>query len=145
MTITVDGANALVSVLAGLSGLSGSTVQLGVPEVVGPRVSAYVVAASQIVSKKGTGVTLRDIRYNCVLAYRVDAAVATAESDLMGILDDFIDALNADLTLGKKCQGAEIDLLLADVPVYYIRAGKEFREYPILVTLRQYGAFNPSP
>lgn len=145
MTASQDGITALVNVLAGLSGMGADVVTMGVPESIGPRLSAYVVSASRVITKKATGITASDPRFNCVLAYRADGDVAAAEYQLIGVLDAFIDALNADLTLGGVCYGVEIDLTLSDTPQYFIRAGKEFREYPVLVTLRQYGAFNPRP
>lgn len=140
---TKSGANALKTVLVGLSGMGA--VQIGVPVTASKRVTAFVVAAGQVVTRKTTGTTARDARYNCTLAYRVDGAEVTAETTLMDLVDAFITALEADQTLGGVCKSLEIDLTLADTPEYFIRAGKEFREYPVIVTLRQYGSFNPSP
>ncbi len=140
---TKAGANALKTVLTGLSGMG--PVQLGVPKTSGPRVSAYVVAGSQTIVRKTTGTTARDARYNATLVYRVDGAETTAETTLMDLLDAFINALEADSTVGGVCKSIEIDTSLADAPEYYIRSGKEYREYPVLVTMRQYGTFNPNP
>jgi hypothetical protein len=140
---TKGGAQALATLLAGLSGMGN--VQIGVPLNTGTRVSAFVVAGGQVVTRKTTGTTTVDARYNCTLAYRVDDTETTAETNLMDLLDAFINAINADLTLGGACKGAEIDLTLSDTPQYFIRAGQEYREYPVLVTLRQYGAFTPAP
>lgn len=142
-SVTKPAAQALVTLLTGLAGMG--SVQLGVPVTVGPSVSAYVTAAGQPMGRKTSGTTFRDMRFNCTLAYRVDNAEATAETTLMDLLDAFVDAVNADLTIGGVCKSADVDLTLADTPQYFIRAGKEFREYPILVTLRQYGAYTPSP
>jgi len=52
-------------------------------------------------------------------------------------VDQFLTALYADLTLGGVCNGLEIDTGLADTPDYQMRAGKEYREYPIILTAPQ--------
>ncbi len=138
--------NELVSILSGLTGLTTSgAVKIGAPESVGPRLSAYVTIGSQSSNLKTTGSTYRDARYFVNLAYRVDGAEATAETTLMGVVDAFLAALYADLTLNGICAKVEIDTGLADTPDYQLRAGKEYREYPIIVTARQYGSFTVNP
>lgn len=140
---TPAGATALVSVLTGLTGMG--SVQIGVPESIGKQVSAYVTAGGSMPVEKTTGTLARDQRYNCTLCYRVDDSETAAETTLMGLLDLFIAALMADRTLGNVCKNLTIDLTLADSPQYLIYAGKEYREFPVVVTLRQYDTFNPNP
>lgn len=136
-------ANALVSVLQGLSGLGA--VQIGAPESVGPQVSAYVTMGSQSVIRKATGVVQRESRFFCMLAYRVDGAEATAETTLMSLVDAFLAALHADLTLGGTVFSLEANSQAADEPDYQLRAGKEYREYPVVVTVVQRDGYNVNP
>jgi hypothetical protein len=129
-------ANRLLAILQGLAGIGGA--QIGVPESIGPRVYAYLTAGGAPTGRKATGVLYRDARYRVVFVYRLDGAEATAETTLMGLVDAFLAALHADLTLAGTCEGIEIDAGLADAPEYQIRAGREYREWPLLVTARQY-------
>jgi hypothetical protein len=124
-----------------IQGLGVSSVQLGVPESWNTTLCAYIGLGSQVVVRKATKVTGRDARYFVCFGYRVDGAETTAEQALMDLVDAFLAALYADLTLAGTCEGMEVDTGLADAPEYKIYTGKEFREYPIIVTCRQYGTF----
>jgi len=128
-------ANAIVVKLQALSGIG--TVQIGVPESTNYRVSAYVTMASQPNVRKATGLVRREARFFVNFCYRVDKAETTAETTLMGLVDAFLTALYADLKLGGACNSLEIDTGLADTPDYQLRADKEFREYPIILTAAQ--------
>jgi hypothetical protein len=136
-------ANALVSVLQGLSGMGAA--QIGVPESVGPRVTSYVTMGSQSANRKASGVKLRESRFFCMFVYRVDQAEATAETTLMGLVDAFLVALDADLTLGGTVNSLEVSSAGADEPDYQLRAGKEYREYPVVVTVTQQGSYAVNP
>lgn len=136
-------ADALVAVLSGLSGIGA--VQIGVPESTSPRVSAYVTMGSQPNERKATGLVRRNARYFVLFAYRVDKAETKAETTLMGLVDAFLAALYADLTLGGACKSIEIDTGLADTPDYQLRADKEYREYPVIVTAAQDANYNTNP
>ena len=136
-------ATKLVTMLAAISGISAA--QLGAPESVGPKLSAYVTAGSQSLNNKVTGIVRREARYFVSLAYRVDNSEATAETTLMDTLDLFLAAVHADKTLGGTCLEARIDTSLADTPEYVMRAGKEFREFPILVTAVQHDSYTVNP
>lgn len=138
---TAAGANALLAVLNALS-LGGA--QIGVPESIGPRVYGTVTAASQAYQKvslgRSAGLTARDTRYTVTLAYRLDGNESDAELTLMAKLDALVRALAIGTQLaGAAGQVTALDTGLADAPEYQTRAGKEFREYPVLITLRQYG------
>lgn len=136
-------ANQLVAVLQGLSGIGA--VQIGAPESVGPRVAAYVTLGSQTTSRKTSGTMLRETRFFCMFAYRVDQAEATAETTLMGLVDAFLTALNADLTLGGTVNSLEASSQGADEPDYQLRSGKEYREYPVIVTVVQRDSYAVNP
>lgn len=136
-------ANQLVTVLSGLSGMG--VVQIGAPESVGPRVSSYVTMGGQHPGRKATGVVQRETRFLCMFAYRVDGAEATAETTLMNLVDAFFTALFADLTLGGTVMSLEADSQAADEPEYQLRAGKEYREYPVVVTVTQRGSYTVNP
>ena len=140
----------LESIIEGLSGIGW--VQYGAPLSTSKRVGAYITMGSQQSSPKFTGNTVRDARYFVNFCYRLDGAESSAETTLMDLVDAFLQALYDDLTLKDPatgvptCQGAiGIDTGLADEPHYWERAGKEFREYPIVITARQYSTFNTSP
>ena len=128
-----------------LTGIGVSVAQLGAPESTGQRLAAYVTAGSQSIRRQTTGTTRREARFFVSLAYRVDNNEATAESTLMTSLDAFLAEIYADLTLGGTALSTEVDTSLADTPEYAMRAGKEFREFPILITAVQQGAFSPNP
>jgi hypothetical protein len=136
-------ANRLKIIVEGLSGMSA--VQFGVPESIGPTVSAYITMGSQTPIKKATATVARDARYFVAFAYRLDGAEATAETTLMVLVDAFLVALYADLTLAGACEGIEIDTGLADAPEYIARSAKEYREYPVVITARQYGSYTVNP
>ena len=136
-------ANQLVAVLQGLNGMGA--VQIGVPESVGPRVMSYVTMGGQTTARRATGTLLREARFLCMFAYRVDGAEATAETTLMGLVDAFLGALYADLTMGGTVLGLEASSQAADEPDYQLRAGKEYREYPVMVTVTQQGSYEVNP
>ena len=129
----------LDTLAGGLSGVSGH--QIGVPESISVKVYAFTTAGGQTIGKKTTGQVYRDARFNVTFAYRVSNAEATAETALMDVLDLFLAAIPADLTLGATCEASDVDTSLADSPEYIQRAGVEFREYPVIVTARQYDSF----
>ncbi len=134
---------AIINVLTGLGSLA--QVQFGAPDSVGVRVSAFVTMGGQTIGPKTTGTTKREARYFVELAYRLDGTETTAETVMMGIVDAFIAAIFADLTLAGTCQYTEISLALADAPEYRTLVGKEYREYPIVLTCCQYGTYNTNP
>lgn len=133
----------LKTVLEGLSGMGA--VQIGAPESVGPRVSAYVTLGGQANERKATGIMQRETRFYCMLAYRVDGAETTAETTLMDLADAFLNALHADLTLAGTVEALSADSVAADEPDYQLRAGKEYREYPIIVTVIQRDSYEVNP
>ena len=132
-------AQKLLTIIQGLSGMGSA--QLGVPESWGTKVCAYIGMGSQPTVKKATQVIGRDARYFVSFGYRLDGAEATAEEAMMDLVDAFLAALYADMTLGDTCKSIEVDTGLADAPEYQLRAGKEYREYPIIITCRQYGTY----
>lgn len=136
-------AQRLSAIISGLSGVGGA--QLGVPESISTRVYGMVTASGQTITSKTTGTIRRQARYNCTLAYRMDGGEAAAEEAMMDILDAFLDALYADRTLGGRCKDISVDATLADTPEYQIRVGKEFREYPVIVTVVQDDSYTVNP
>jgi hypothetical protein len=136
-------ANALQTILAGLSGMGA--VQIGAPTSIGPQVSAYVTMGSQTTVRKSSGITQREGRFFCMLAYRVDGAETTAETTLMGLVDAFMEALHTDLTLGGVVEDLTADSTAADEPDYQLRAGREYREYPVMVIVTQRSTYEVNP
>lgn len=133
----------LVTLLQALPGMG--SVQIGSPESVGTRVGAYVTLGSQQDGHKTTGTTQRETRFFVMLAYRVDGAETTAETTLMSLADGFMAAINADKTLNGTVVNAVANSQAADEPEYQMRAGKEYREYPIIVTVTQRDTYAVNP
>ncbi len=136
-------ANQLNTILTALSGMG--TAQIGAPESVGPRVMSYVTMGGLTTGRTVTGVVQRESRFFCMFAYRVDGAEATAETTLMGLVDAFLAALHADLTLAGTVRSLEANSANADEPEYQLRAGKEYREYPVTVTVTQRDSYTVNP
>lgn len=136
-------ANALLSVLQDLEALDSS--QIGAPEDVGTRVAAYVTMGSHSKVPKTTGTTRRETRFMVMFLYRVGSNETAAELALMGVVDDFMAALDADRTLGGVVKALEAESQLADEPSYVLRAGQEYREYPVLVMVTQYATYATNP
>lgn len=136
-------ATQLKTLAAAVSGVGGA--QIGVPESVGKTIQAIISGSGQSINDKTTGTNRRQARYNVTFTYRLDGSETTAEESLMDVIDAFLVALFADRTLGGNCKNIDVDLTLADTPEYQLRAGKEFREYPIVVTAVQDGTFTTNP
>lgn len=140
---TLSTATAIADLLGSISGIS--TVQFGAPLAIGPKVSAYITIGQQPSDVKTQGTTWRDAHYFVDLCYRVDDAESDAETSLMAALDAIQAAVYADKTLGGIVSNTTIDTGMADEPEYRIRAGREFREYPIVLICRQYGTYEVNP
>ena len=134
-------ADQLVTLLGGVTGVN--LARKGVPESQSVFLEADVTLGGHTIGRKAQGLTYRDQRYLVTFSYRLAGAESTAEDALMVAVDDFLEALNADLTLAGTCQGVEIDASSADSPDYQPRAGREFREYPLVIIARQYGTYEP--
>jgi hypothetical protein len=131
------------TILEGLTGMG--TVTVGAPEAIPTTVGAYVTMGSQTTEREAAGVFRRSTRFFVLFAYRVDGAEATAETTMMGLVDAFVGAIYADLTLGGTALAAAVDSMAADAPDYQMRAGKEFREYPVIVTADERGSYAVNP
>ena len=136
MTFDTKGAaNAIKDILAGLTGIGGA--QVGVPESIGPRVYGYVTAGSMNLVPTVPGTVDRDMRYTATLAYRLDGDEGAAETALMDLLDLFLNELKYGFTLSTGDRVMNVDTTLADTPEYIARTAKEYREYPVVITVRQ--------
>lgn len=141
---TSGAATAVKTILEGLSGMT--SVQIGAPEAIGPTVSAWLTMGSANDVRKTTGTTQRQQRIFIVFCYRVQGSgEVTAETTLMGLVDAFFAAVNADKSLGGAVDSAEVSSLAADEPEYQLRAGLEYREYPMVVVYTQQGAYEVNP
>ncbi len=135
-------ATKILTLLTNLSGMGAA--QIGVPESVGPRVSAYVSLGGQQITRAVAGVVQRETRFMCLFVYRVDGAETTAETTLMTLVDAFLAAIHADLTLGGTVTRVEANATAADEPDYQLRAGKEYREYPVVLNVTQRDSYTVS-
>lgn len=133
----------LETILSGLAGMG--TVNIGAPEAVGMQVSAYVTMGSQTTQRSAQGVFDRTTRFWVMFLYRVDGNESAAENTLMALVDGFTNAIMTDLSLSGTVDSCTVDSSAADAPEYQLRAGKEYREYPVVVTISQRGAFAPNP
>lgn len=112
-------------------------IYTGAPESVGPRLAAYVAAASQTIADKATNVLQREQRYFIGLTYAVEGSEGTAEEALADALDALITAVYNDRTLAGAVYDARLDFALADQPTYQVAAGLEVRVYPVMVICTQ--------
>jgi hypothetical protein len=132
----------LVTILTGLSGLSAAAVGYGPPMTLDQRITAWVSVGSQPTTPKTTGIMARDSRLFVLFEIRIDGDQAAAELLLMPLIDAFMAAIYVDLTLAGTCRGVELDTGLSESPEYQVRAGKAVRQYPVIVTVRQYAPHN---
>lgn len=140
------------AVLDRLAAIAGATtgvgaVFVGVPEAPEDQLVATVsLAGASVNDPKHTGTWIRRLRYRVEFAYRVAGDEEAAERATAAALDDFLNRVLADLTLGiPGNSAAEIDLSQADAPEYRTVAGLEVRVYPVVIGVAQLAQFNPSP
>lgn len=133
----------IAAILANIDGMGA--VNIGAPTAVPVTVSSYVTLGSQTTQRVAQGVFEQVARFWVMFLYRVDGNETTAENALMGMVDGFVAAVMADLSLAGTVDTATVDSSAADAPDYQLRAGKEYREYPVVVTVTQRGAFAPNP
>lgn len=126
---------ALVTLVGGLAGVQ--RVVRGVPESLSHAVCAYVTLGGQRPYDKASRLRARDMTYRITLAYRVRGDEGSAEDAIADLLDALEDALYADRTLGGTVESLEANFSAADDPRYVPVAGQEYREYPVLVTVKQ--------
>lgn len=132
--------NRLVAIVDGISSVADQ--QLGVPESPGGRLTVSVTLGSITATRIATTTLAYDIGYRLLFAYRLDGDEAAAETALMSYLAALYPALLADLTLAGTCESSEIDTSGADEPEYAMTREREWREYPVRIMARQYGAFS---
>ncbi len=136
--MTFDSAAVLTQLKTVVSGLAGlQAVYVGVPQSLGERVSAYITLGGQRPSDKAGGLRQRPMNYRIVFAYRVGGDVESAELAVAALVDALEAALYADRSLGGTVESLEADFSAADEPRYVAVAGMEFREYPVVVTVKQ--------
>lgn len=135
--------------LLALATAAGATAQLGVALAPDRALVAQITLAGVTTTLRTTGGTQVDIRYRINLLVRLAGATAgtetTAEGVLLGLVAQLLAALTADLTLAGTCHGLAIELAGGDDPGYVSAANAEYREYPLIVTCRQYGTFATNP
>jgi len=120
-------------------------VTIGVPETPPAKLFGYVTLGSQSTERAATALFERTTRIMVMLGYRVNGAEATAERDLAELVDAFVAAIYTDLSLGGAVLSATVDSSAADDPDYQLRVGQEYREYPMIVSVLERGAFDPTP
>jgi len=125
----------LKTILSGLTGVQAAYE--GVPESLPYAVSAYVTLGGQDPKDIAGGLRSRWANYRVTFAYRVGGAELTAEEALADILDLFEAALYADRTLAGTVESLEADWSGADEPRYVPVVGVEYREFPVMVKVKQ--------
>jgi len=125
----------LKNLVGGLSGIQA--VYIGVPQAIGERVCAFITLGSQRTFDRVAGLRQRELQYRIVFAYRVGGDASSAEGAIAGLLDALETSLYADRTLGGIVESLGADFSAAGDPRYVATAGLEFREYPVVVTVKQ--------
>lgn len=128
--------NAIVNLVSGLPSLQGLALK-GAPANLDYKVTAFVACGGQAPKDKAAGLRQRAMNFWVMFAYRTGGDVATAENTIAALLDEFETALYADRTLGGVVESVEADFSSADSPDYRTVAGHEYREYPVIVTVKQ--------
>jgi len=126
---------ALKTLVEGLAGIQAASE--GVPQSLSYRVSAYITIGGQQPKDTAGGLRSRWANYRITFAYRVGGAEDTAEEAIADLLDALETALYQDRTLGGTVESLEADWSAADDPRYAPVAGSEFREYPVMVSVKQ--------
>lgn len=133
---------AVVAVVTALSGVQ--RVYQGVPESIGNQVVAIVTVGGQrVLRRMSGGAQVWEQRFVVTFAYRVGAAESTAEATIAQLIDRLRLAILDDRNLDGTVSSADVDLSLADGPEYELRAGQEFRRYPVAVVTEQIATINP--
>lgn len=134
--------DAVMALLRAQPGIS--EVVLGAPSQLTERVTAYVTVGPQrFIAKAANGPSggvIEKWSYAfIVLACRITdrGPVAEAEAVIARFADTWPVALFADRTLGGVVQDVAIDMEIAREPDYQMRAGREWREYPCLISGKQ--------
>jgi hypothetical protein len=136
------------AVLQALNSLLETVVQdafEGEPMVGGARIIAVVTAAGEGPSASLSSQLLRQpLRFHITLGYALDGDSTGAEEAMCLLKDALRRALYAAMRtkLGGVVDSLEApDFTPADNPDYRVRAGDEYREYPIVVTAWQQETF----
>jgi hypothetical protein len=127
--------HALVAMLEATTGVQ--TVYMGVPESMSHRLSAFVAVAGMVIYDKQTANLQRDIRYVVGLGYRVSGAEETAEEALADALDAFTIDFYADRKLNNTVLTARLGEVGADMPLYSLIAGQEYRLLQVVIVATQ--------
>jgi hypothetical protein len=134
-----DALDALAALVGGLAGVT--TVYVGVPESLGPRVSAYVALADAAADDKATGLLRVTLTLLVVFGYRVDGAEADAERVVADLAGAFWAAYYADRNLGGKLVEGRPAPSVSAGPEYTIVAGQEFRRLPLAIMGAQLASY----
>ncbi len=139
-------ATQLQTLISGLAGFTGvGVVQIGQPESPVNKLGAYIAMGALPTVRHTTG-SARLTGHLWVSFYRrLDGAEGTAETDLMGVVAAFIQAVLDDLSLAGTCKTVDLDTSRADDPEYSLMSGKEIREYPIVLTFIQDTTYATNP
>jgi hypothetical protein len=132
-------AGQIVALLEGI----GIPAGIGAPLAIGPRVAAWVALGGMDVVREANCVIRRTTRFYVLLCYQIEepGQVAATEEALMGAADAFVQALMDDLSLAGTAQVLAVSAAMADEPSYQLRAGMEFREYPLVVMADELGGY----
>jgi hypothetical protein len=125
-----DAVKALVQSIDGMM-----TVKEGVPEALGPSVSAFIAMAPIAFRDVAAGLVEAEVTFYILLGYKVSSAEADAERKLMrgvaNLIPKFLAAREDDF--GGTLVSSSINLELAAQPEYEIFAAQEYRRYPVLI------------
>lgn len=115
------------------AGIPAENMKVGVPASLTGAVTGFITIGPQPNAAKTTQTFVRRPRYLVILGYFVQSAEQTAEEQIADHLDNIIEKMYDDRTLGGLVNGLALDLSGADAPEYRIYAGRMYRLYPIVV------------
>lgn len=115
------------------AGIPAANMKVGVPASLTGQVTGFITIGPQPNASKTTQTFVRRPRFLIILGYFVQSAEQAAEELIGDYLDDIIEKMYADRTLGGLVTSLFLDLSGADAPEYRIYAGRMYRLYPIVV------------
>jgi hypothetical protein len=132
---TIGPFNFIVTLVKGMQGMQYTTK--GVPLALPNIASAYITLAGQRIYWKATELLQKDQRYLITFGYTVSNQPDIAEDRMVALIDQFVNLIYRDPTMGGLVNTVELEFNLADEPQYQGLAGQSVRRYPVVVLTQQ--------
>lgn len=115
------------------AGVPAQNMKVGIPASLTGAVTGFITIGTQPNAAKTTQTFVRRPRFLIILGYFVQDQEQQAEEKIADHLDNIVEKMYEDRTLGGKVNSLFLDLSGADAPEYRIYAGRMYRLYPIVV------------